>query len=208
MALSSPTVPGPAFDDLRHVTADDVPLAALTLAEAFYDDPLKLHLTGGRTLPIPKAVPFFTAFMRIQLAHDLVFATPGFEGVAIWAPPDQWKVPFSAIVRNSPTFLKLYRWRLLPNLQVLGDLESRHPHEPHYYLEFIGTSPVHQGKGMGTRLIEPMVARADEEGVGMYLESSKESNLPFYGRFGFKTREVLHHRRHGPPQWLMWRDPR
>jgi ribosomal protein S18 acetylase RimI-like enzyme len=199
---------GPASDDLRRITTDDAGLAALTLAEAFVDDPLKLHLTGASVVPVPKSIPFFTAFLRLQLAHQLVFTTQGYEGVAVWAPPDQWKVPFSAILRNTPTFLKLYRRRLFANLRVLGDLERHHPTEPHYYLEFIGTSPIHQGKGFGRLLIEPMVARADEEGVGMYLENSKEANLSFYGRFGFETREVLHHRRNGPTQWLMWRDPK
>ena len=169
---------------------------------------MKLFLTGGRVLPIPKAVPFFAAFLKIQMPHGLVFATSAMEAVAIWAPPGKWKVPFAKIVTNSPTFVKLYGRRLIPNLGVLGDLEKLHPSEPHYYLEFIGTAPTHQGKGMGTALMEPMVARANAEGVGMYLESSKESNIAFYGRFGFVVREVMQHRRNGPQQWLMWRDPK
>ncbi len=61
---------------------------------------------------------------------------------------------------------------------------------------------------MGTRVIEPMCAKADADGVGLSLESSKESNVPFYSRFGFEARDTLHHRRNGPTMWLMWRDPR
>jgi hypothetical protein len=53
-----------------------------------------------------------------------------------------------------------------------------------------------------------MCAKADAEGVGMYLESSKESNVPFCSRCGFEVRDTLHHRRKGPSMWLMWRDPR
>jgi GNAT superfamily N-acetyltransferase len=112
------------------------------------------------------------------------------------------------VVRNAPTFIKLYRWRFLPNLQVLTDMEQAHPEAPHYYLEIIGTDPAHQGKGYGTALVQPMVDRADTEGVGMYLESSKESNLAFYARFGFEVTRTLDHRRNGPRMWLMWRDPR
>jgi ribosomal protein S18 acetylase RimI-like enzyme len=77
----------------------------------------------------------------------------------------------------------------------------------HYYLEIIGADPSHQGRGLGTALISPMVGRADREGVGMYLESSKESNVGSYNRFGFTVTRELHHRRNGPTMWLMWRDP-
>lgn len=53
----------------------------------------------------------------------------------------------------------------------------------------------------------PMIDRSDEEGIGMYLESSKESNVAFYGRFGFEVRKVLRLRK-GPDMWTMWRRPR
>jgi ribosomal protein S18 acetylase RimI-like enzyme len=157
---------------------------------------------------VATSLPFFRVFLRMQVPHGLTFATPGFESVSVWAPPDHWKVPVSQILRNTPTFLKLYKLRFVPNLVVLADIEKHHPKEPHYYLEFVGTTPAAQGKGMGSKVIAPMCERADAEGVGLYLESSKESNVPFYSRFGFEVREQLHHRRNGPTMWLMWRNPR
>ncbi len=193
---------------LRTVTSGDVRRAATTLAEAFTDDPVKLFLTGGREMPVSAGAAFFNAFLSIAQRHDMTFATPGYEAVAVWAPPGGWKVPLSQVLRRSPTFLRLYGRRTLRNLLVLGDLERRHPTEPHYYLEFIGTAPAEQGRGHGTRLIAPIADRADAEGVGMYLESSKESNVGYYARFGFEVRDVMDHRSNGPQQWLMWRDPR
>ena len=154
------------------------------------------------------SLPFFRVFLKMQIPHGLTFATQGFESVSVWAPPDHWKVPFSQIARNTPTFLKLYKPAVPAEPAGAADIERRHPKEPHYYLEFVGTSPAAQGKGMGTKVIAPMCARADAEGVGLYLESSKESNVPFYSRFGFEVRETLQHRRHGPTMWLMWRSPR
>ena len=76
-----------------------------------------------------------------------------------------------------------------------------------FNLEIIGTAPEHQGKGSGTALLAPMVERADTEGVGMYLESSKESNIAYYRRFGFEVRRELHLKK-GPTMWLMERPPR
>ena len=36
----------------------------------------------------------------------------------------------------------------------------------------------------------------------MYLESSKESNIAYYRRFGFEVRRELHLKK-GPTMWLM-----
>jgi len=192
---------------IRTATSADIDPIAIALAKAFHDDPVKAHLMGGKAVTVEKVRPFFAAFQKIQLPHGHVYTTPGHEAAAIWAPPGKWKIPFTQVLKSSPTFLKLYGWRLVPNLGVLSMMEKAHPEEPHYYLEIIGTDPAHQGKGFGGALIKPMVERADEEGQGMYLESSKESNIAFYGRFGFEVTRTLT-LRNGPQLWLMWRKPR
>ena len=58
-------------------------------------------------------------------------------------------------------------------ISVLTEMERRHPREPHHYLALIGTDPAHQGRGIGTALLEPVLARCDAEGLPAYLESSK-----------------------------------
>jgi len=194
---------------IRPATRADIPSIARTLAAAFVDDPVKQHLTGLPHVPPERSLAFFDAFTHIQLAHEHVYVTEGGEAAALWSPPGEWKVPVRQIVRWSPRFVKMYGRRFLPNLKVLLALEGLHPTEPHYYLEFVGVHPDHQRKGFGIALLEPMVERADREGVGMYLENSKEKNLAFYGRHGFQVRAETHlPGRNGPPAWLMWRDPK
>ena len=103
----------------------------------------------------------------------------------------------------------MYGRHFLSNLKVLLTVEQHHPHEPHYYLEFLGVHPAAQGSGLGRALIEPMLELADREGVGLCLENSKEKNLAFYGRYGFQPLEELQlPGRNAPTIWLMWRDPR
>ena len=87
-------------------------------------------------------------------------------------------------------------------------LEKNHPKEPHYYLEFLGTDPAHQRKGLGAAVLEPVLAKCDAEGLGAYLESSKDVNVPYYRHFGFEVRQEITHKNNGPKQWLMWRDPK
>ncbi|MCU1388538.1 MAG: putative GCN5-related N-acetyltransferase [Ilumatobacteraceae bacterium] len=193
------------------VQTSEIPAISRTLARAFADDPVFEVLFGGAVPEVP-ATRFFTIMARAQFDHGLVFRTPGNEAAAIWAPPGKWKLPVSQIVKNAPGFVRVFGHRMISNLGLLNRLEKAHPQEPHYYLEFIGTDPAFQGKGMGTQLMQPMIDRCDQEGIGAYLESSKEANLAFYGRFGFEVTRVLTHKAarggSGPQQWLMWRNPR
>ena len=86
--------------------------------------------------------------------------------------------------------------------------EALHPKEPyHYYLFAIGVDPSLQGGGRGSRLIRANLDRCDAEGVPAYLENSKEQNLPFYERHGFRVIERHDMPNDGPSVWRMWREP-
>ena len=132
-------------------------------------------------------------------------AATGVEAAALWSAPKQWKVTGFDVVREAPTAL-LFGRRLPLAFRYLQEMEKAHPREPHWYLGVLGTDPLHQGKGLGTAVMAPVLQRCDSNGVGAYLESSKEANVPFYERHGFRvTRELTVPG--GPTEWLMWRDP-
>jgi ribosomal protein S18 acetylase RimI-like enzyme len=192
---------------VRQATTDEVGAISVTLAKLFADDPLMLHLTGGKHLAVDKLASFFAAFVKIRLSQGHVYTTPDHEAVAVWAPPGEWKITESDIARHSPTFIKVFGPRFAQNVVVLADLQKRHPTEPHYYLQFMGAAPDADGRGWATKLMQPMIEQADVEQVGLYVEASSEPSVALFTRFGFKVREELTHRRKGPTQWLMWREP-
>lgn len=68
-------------------------------------------------------------------------------------------------------------------------IKSNHPKEPIAYLWFIGVNPLRQNKGIGTAFIKEVIERCGKEKRPIYLETSVERNLPFYGKFGF---EIYH----------------
>lgn len=177
------------------------------LSRAFHDDPVKIDLLPDAARRARRGPALFTTFASFHLPNQQIYVTEGLEGAALWDPPGHWKVPVGRIALNIPRTLSIFGLRLIRNLGVLTDIEKVHPREPHYYLAVLGTDPAHQNKGIGTSLMAPVMAKCDQEGVGAYLESSKESNIAFYDRFGFKVTGEYVFRGGGAKVWFMWRDP-
>jgi GNAT superfamily N-acetyltransferase len=84
--------------------------------------------------------------------------------------------------------LKLYGTRFIPNLSVLTDIEKLHPSEPHYYLEFIGTDPAHQGKGLGRVVVTAAMQAATGRYRTVFLLTNDKRTpaIALYLSLGFK----------------------
>lgn len=93
-------------------------------------------------------------------------------------------------------------------LSMSEKMQDAHPKEPHYYLFTIGALASARGQGIGRRLIAPMLAHADHEGVPVYLENSNPVNHGFYVSHGFEKIGEFEVGPGGPPMAPMWREPR
>lgn len=194
---------------VRLATTADIEGMADALALAFHYDPVAQWLFG--TQP-PRPGRFLRPFMahegRRHLKQPTVYTLDGYPGAAYWDPPGHWRTSFLDIVTLTPVMARGVGRRTARALKGLGRMEKAHAEHPdHYYLAVLGTRPDEQGKGIGAALMAPVLERCDAEGVGAYLESSKDSNIPFYRRHGFEVvGEVAFPS--GPTVWPMWRDPR
>lgn len=91
-------------------------------------------------------------------------------------------------------------------MQWLKETEKHHPTQAHFYLEYLAVNPEQQGKGYGSVLLRHLTDRADEMGVGCYLENANPRNVIFYQRAGFT--EITELEIIGIHSWLMWRPAR
>lgn len=178
------------------------------LARAFDDDPVTRWVFPEKRYDERLRNWFALNLVKLNLRHRLVFTTEGYQGGAIWMPPETWALHVRDLLRVLPGNIRALGAKLPSAFITLLDIEKRHPKAPHYYLATLGTEPAWQGKGVGSALLQPVLARCDAEGVPAYLESSKERNVPFYARHGFEVTERMELRGGGPPLWLMWREPR
>jgi GNAT superfamily N-acetyltransferase len=178
------------------------------LGRAFADDPVWSWIIKKRP-PLDARIGVFLGIAaRIHLAHDNVWMTDDGCSAAIWAPPKLWRIPPRQILRDVPRSLRAAGLRSLPALSALAETERRHPGGDHWYLATLGTDPHAQGRGLASAVLAPVLDRCDDEGLGAYLESSKEGNVPFYVRHGFEVTDTIDLARGGPRLWTMWRDPR
>jgi ribosomal protein S18 acetylase RimI-like enzyme len=193
----------------RRAVLEDVPALAAMLTRAFLDDPVAAWSCRPEALRPRVLERFNAARLRHLIAEREVWTTPELSAVALWAPPKRWK---TTPRQDLEIALSSLHPRLLWRMPLVGwglfGLERRHPHSPpHWYLAVLGTDPAAQGQGLGSAVLAPVLAQCDSDGVAAFLESSKERNIDFYARHGFRVTEELSLPR-GPRLWAMWREPR
>ena len=192
---------------VRNARAGDLRALSLVLARAFRADPVHRWILPGEFDWAIASDAFFAMVMRDMMRHESVFTTEECEGAAFWIPP----YPQPATLRERLAMAARWYAALGRRAGEIGEhltrIERAHPPEPHWYLAVLGTDPRHQGRGVGSALLSPILARCDADRVCAYLESSKRSNVPFYERHGFRVLGELAIRG-GPVIWRMLRETR
>jgi GNAT superfamily N-acetyltransferase len=188
------------------VAADAVRIGA-ALGPAFFDDPVMRWCIPDderrrRVLP-----QFFELYAQTFLPYGEVYVTADLTGAALWAPPGQPAVDD----RDADDFAERMEDILSVDAARTGELEAlldaHHPHDPLFYLQFLGVEPAQQGHGVGSALMAPVLERCDREGLPAYLDATSARNRILYERHGFRTIAEIAPAS-GPPLWQMWRDPR
>ena len=191
---------------IRQAERSEFTRAAQALARAFYDDPVVQHVWPHEAKRLRRSELSFAAQMRALRSRREIHVDEDFGTVAVWARPDEWEIPTTALVRVLPTWL---RTRVgVGSLLAYLRTDALHPDEPHWYLEFLGTVPQRQGQGLGGRVLEPVLKQADEMGVPVWTWSSNRRNLAFYHRQGFAVLDEIPFAAGGPPIFPIRREPR
>jgi GNAT superfamily N-acetyltransferase len=193
----------PIASAVRKAEPFELPAVAAMLARAFYDDPAVSWTFPRDGKRLAQAERFWSIRLKYLAPQDQVYVTDDLAGAAVWGLPGMWHVSW----RETGEMARLVLNARLPMLFAgLQRLEKAHPAEPDsFYLAVLGTDPPRQGEGIGTTLMGPVLEVCDRDAVPAYLESSKERNLDFYSRFGFRVLSEIQ-LPNGPKMWPMWRD--
>lgn len=199
--------PLPDGSDIRKVTEPDVPRVAEVLARAFYDDPFWSWVYPDDSRRMRRLERGFDLYLRkLWLPLGECLTTDRLTGAALWVPPDGWHAGPLTQLRVLPGTAALAGRDFFRVMRTISGVESKHPHDRHYYLPFIGIEPEWQGKGFGAALLRPVLERCDRERLPAYLESSTPRNQALYERHGFRVVEEITVG-DSPPLRTMWREP-
>jgi GNAT superfamily N-acetyltransferase len=173
----------------QHQAAAD----AIVAGHANYPSFRHLFPDPGRRAEVLRV--FFEATVRDAIPFGSVLAAREGERVdatAVWLPPGAFPWTARRKLRATPAFTRvlLAAPSSFPAFVRYGSIVERdHRHDASWYLVVLSVRPEAQRRGFGSLLVEPVLERADREGVPCRLETSDPANVAYYHRFGFSVVE-------------------
>ncbi len=179
------------LESLLRIDLSLVEPASMTCARAFADDPLTTWM-----IPDPAKRPNLRYAFEMVLRVSAMGGAEGYttsplcEGVAVWMPSGT-KQSMGMLLRAGYPHLPLrcgWRYLLLDgrSLAYCEKLKKKYAPARHCYLAALAVGPLHQGKGIASLLLKPMLAKLDEEKMACYVETQNMKNVAMYQHFGFK----------------------
>ena len=183
---------------------------ANVLSRAFYDDPYYLWIMPNGKRRMAQLLWWMKILLRYTLIYGSIHFTEDHKGIAMWVGPDE---PVLDDVKILSMGLIMYPFKIgirnfLRVLDISGQWNKEHKKlsKRHYYLMVIGVEPEFQGKGIGSRLMQVGLNRADDEELECYLETVTEEDVEFYKKHDF---DIILNRGFAVNNqyWLMTRAP-
>lgn len=180
----------------------DVEPAVRTLVKAFEDYPM----TRAGISPdgyLDRLAQYQRLFLsKIGLAQGKVWVTEDCSAVAVWTTP---RTPSDVFAPLAGDFLEIAGERAAVAAQYEQAMGMFRPVSPVWFLAIAGVDPGRQGQGLGSAVIAPGLAAADEERSPAFLETQDPANVSFYESLGFEVLAELDLPHNGPKHWAMHR---
>ncbi|MFW9823033.1 MAG: GNAT family N-acetyltransferase [Candidatus Thorarchaeota archaeon] len=193
----------------------NIPLnkGAEVISKAFHDDPLYAYIIPDESDRIKYFPYIFKAYIWYCLHFGEVYASSSnLEGIALWVPSEfAYITPERSKKCGDEVFFYVLGKKYLERLSVTAHPNKVHEElmkEPHIYLMVIAVDPEFQRKGYGKKLLLPMMKRLDQNNQKCYLDTNKQSNVPYYQNFGFQLLKEFEIKNTGVTNWSMLRVPK
>lgn len=177
------------------------------MAEAFRFDPMQEWLFPNERRRSARLRRAYELDVRHRLNGTATPVLCGQAGIAFWHPPTVDRLRSSTAVRVAPAYLSVAAHHPVRAPRVLREVLERRPPEPHWYLSHLAVDVGAQRAGIGRRLLDVGIRRADQDAIGVFLETANPANLAFYDAAGFRQVGIVRVP-DVPPVWLLWRAPR
>ena len=177
---------------------------ATVLSGALCDEPQFEYVIPDKRTRLRFLRSFFGSTIQASQLSGEIHATQGVDGGALWIGPTTGPA-MARVIRTSPPPSEAWEWanmRRYVNLAVhLDQIHRQLVRGQHLYLVALGVKPSSQRQHVASLLMEPLLKRADSEGLPCYLETFNGKDLRFYERQGFRIAGGGKIPRGGPDFW-------
>ena len=186
------------------------------MTRAFWDFPETVHLLpteARRRRVLPRYLASDLADAHRVGGLRLAERDGCVVGAVAWLPPGAYPISMRRQVRQLASLVPALPWGIHAALEGRrGQAANAGAHrafgEPHFFVRAIGVDPDQQRNGIGSELLAPMLATADNQHVGCFLFTATAANAAWYHRLGFETAKRYQPTPTWPEVWAMWRAPR
>jgi GNAT superfamily N-acetyltransferase len=190
-------------EDVVQLQQAQLASASEIAAKAFDDDPVFGYLTAhDRKLRFQALTWLMSRAIAYCAQHKYVYTTSNLAGIAAWLPPGSSAIhPLQLLQMIWQLQLYTLPWqvgwhRLGQWLKVFSTIEQAHRQDmgnsPHWYLAIMAVHPKYQGKGIGSRLLQPILQQASDQELPCYLVTFTKQAVRFYQKNGF---EIVRHQK-------------
>lgn len=184
--------------EVQRVGQEALESVATTVAASFADDPIWKWMYGfDEAIPVETGMGLARMLVAQSTPLDEIHTVSDCGAVALWSAPLTTKDASNEELRDSQSasYAAVFAEQMgerLPLGGKLGEAMREHrPEEPHWYLGILGTHPDRQNQGLGSQVLQAMLAKSDSFGMPTFLESSNPRNYGFYQRHGYTELEEL-----------------
>lgn len=176
-------VPKERFAELSEVAAD-----------AYQEYPLHCWFTKGKYDALASRLIMQTTLAAMQEDAVIYADSEELNGFAVFVPKGftgSKTLPFllnggvELLLHSGPGIIK----KLLVYENFAMKLKKKHTGHQDWYLYNLSVKKEAQGKGIGKKLLLPMLELCDDKKMVAYLETNKEGNVGLYRHLGFTLKE-------------------
>jgi GNAT superfamily N-acetyltransferase len=183
----------PSGEVVAPLSAGQHRAGAAAIAAGHADYPSFRHLFPDPRRRARALRAFFSATVHDAIPFGAVLAAwhgSLVAATAVWLPPGRfpWSIRRKLAAMPALSRVLVADPRAFRTFMRYGaNIERAQPTEPHWYLEVLSVRPEHQRHGLGSRLVTPILERADRDQVPCDLDTADPANVAFYRRFGFEV---------------------
>jgi ribosomal protein S18 acetylase RimI-like enzyme len=176
--------------DIILLSRGSLTAATDVVVRAFFQDPMMVYIFPDENERAKLLRWLVRAPVKYSLKFGKAYATVNLEGISCWLKPGGTRPPFFRMLRAGmialPFRIGKEPWKRFHRvLEYTEKVHLQSMTEPHWHLWLMAVDPAFQSKGIGRRLLQPVLKQADRDGRPCYLETLEEANIGFYKKEDF-----------------------